>query len=182
MGSYWKTVVNWCACGAIAALVSFLVATHYKPTPVFYQPTVTINAEGKPLAKNLPLDSLPQRERRQAARQWEELDQKEINDLTALLLTKDKVEVVIYCAEDLLCGDLQLNFDNAFESAHWQTRLEKPFLNTEHVVGISTSSPVLKAAIDAATNGRLNVKIMEMARSPNMPPFEALMIGQKPQK
>lgn len=106
---------------------------------------------------------------------WGELDQTEIDALQHRLEAMERMPVVIFC-NDGNCGDIALNFDNAFESAHWSSDIQRPMIDNS--VGIWTSSQALADAIDAATGGRLKAKIL----GPEWKPRDkiALAIGRKP--
>jgi len=82
-------------------------------------------------------------------------------------------QLVIFCQDDAKCGDMQLDFDNAFETAHWETKLETPLI--DDTVGVAASTPELVNAINEATAGRLKVKIIKRTR-----PMKVLVIGKKP--
>jgi hypothetical protein len=71
-----------------------------------------------------------------------------------------------------MCG-IKFDFDNAFETAHWETKLEAPFI--DDTIGIGTSSPELMDAINGATSGRLKAHIIAKNA-----PYEVLVIGKKP--
>lgn len=103
---------------------------------------------------------------------WSDLDQSEIDALTKALTMIDKRPVTIFCESDVKCGELSLNFENAFESAHWDVKVERPLI--DDTVGIATSDAGIMRAINDATNGRLMVKLIE-ARAP----YIALAIGKK---
>jgi hypothetical protein len=148
-------------------LAGYESARQYKPAPVIVQPQTNFMGTKK--------EGVASRtEQRRVAMTWGELDQREIDALTKLLDPMPHQPVTIFCEEDSKCGDLQLDFDNAFESAHWDTKLERPLI--DDTVGIATSSPELMKAINDATNGRLAVHLI-----PKNAPFVALAIGKKPQ-
>lgn len=79
---------------------------------------------------------------------WPEMDQANIDKLTAAV--KDlpgEHRVTIFCIEESKCGDLALNLDNAFESAHWQSDVQDyPMIG----LGISSSSQALVNALNAS--------------------------------
>ena len=79
---------------------------------------------------------------------WPEMDQANIDKLTAAV--KDlpgEHRVTIFCIEESKCGDLSLNLDNAFESAHWQSDVQDyPMIGP----GISSSSQPLVDALNAS--------------------------------
>jgi hypothetical protein len=106
---------------------------------------------------------------------WEGLQQSEVDALQKALEGMPKKPVIIFCS-DANCQDIVLDFDNAFESAHWSTDIERPMIDSS--VGIWTSSKELAAAIAAATNGRLKVSILgpEWKKTDTI----ALAIGKKP--
>lgn len=187
--------------GLIAGAIPGGYALWHKPEPVIVQPQTNIVARapasngptsgskvvevpcvittpGAPAGTTCSMavpDSTPtltRAEQRQLAASWGDLDQKEIDVLSEALKALPKTQLVIFCENDALCGDMQLDFDNAFETAHWDTRLEKPL--TDDTIGIGTSREDLRAAIAAATNGRLPVKIIQKNA-----PFDVLTIGKK---
>lgn len=94
---------------------------------------------------------------------WGELTQAEIDALTKILSGMPKHEVAIFCA-GRGCDDLALDFDNAFESAHWVSGIEHPLVDTN--VGINVgpddeSGRTLAAAIESATGGRISPGLIE---------------------
>ncbi|MGM4906249.1 hypothetical protein AB8B21_05765 [Tardiphaga sp. 866_E4_N2_1] len=88
---------------------------------------------------------------------WGELEQAEVNALQKLLEAMPKQPVTIFCSDDN-CRDITLDFDNAFESAKWQTDIQRPF--ADDAKGIGTSSQALADAIKEATAGRLTASIL----------------------
>jgi hypothetical protein len=88
---------------------------------------------------------------------WGELEQAEVDALQKLLEAMPKQPVTIFCSDDN-CRDIVLDFDNAFESAKWQTNIQRPMFDDSK--GIWTSSPALADAIKQATGGRLIAAIL----------------------
>jgi hypothetical protein len=136
-------------------------------------------------ASNLPMAAAPvtapadaasaalsRAEARLAAATWPSLSQLEINHLQMALADMPKHFVEIFCADEAYCGELQMDFDNALETANWETRLEKPMFPLP--AGLSTSSPELKEAIEKATHGRLKVALI-----PKQAEWFALAIGKR---
>jgi hypothetical protein len=95
----------------------------------------------------------PAKAQRLAKTVWPELPQTEIDALTLKL--KDKPgQVTILCLDDSKCGDLALNLENAFESAHWQTTVaNSPMVPP----GIISSSAELVVMLNASTG--MSVKL-----------------------
>lgn len=166
--------------GLLAGAVPGAYAIFHKPPPTIVQPQTTIVSRTPPAGAAAAVESvgaggsgqLTRAEQRQLAAQWGELDQKEVDALSELLKGIPKFPLTIFCVEDSRCGDLQLDFDNAFETAHWETRLEKPLI--DDTAGIATSSQLLRDAIDEATSKRFNVGII-----PKNGPRDFLVIGNK---
>lgn len=106
---------------------------------------------------------------------WDGLSQDEVNALQAHLEVMTKMPVTIFCSDNN-CQDIVLDFDNAFESAHWSTEIERPMIDNS--VGIWTSSEDLAAAIQLSTGGRLKPSILgpEWKDKSHI----ALAIGKKP--
>ena len=79
---------------------------------------------------------------------WPEMAQTDIDKLTTALNAMQGVHrVTIYCVEDAKCGDVALNLENAFESAHWQTDvIDYPMIQP----GVMTGSKDLLAALKAS--------------------------------
>lgn len=148
----------------VGAAASYGVAVNYKPKPVIVQPQTNVVTRSMAPTKS---------ELRLAAASWGNLDQKEIDAITAAVREIPKAPLTIFCQDDAKCGDMQLDFDNAFESAHWETKLETPLI--DDTVGVGTSLPALRDAINAATGDRLGVKLIKKNAA-----FEVLVIGKKP--
>jgi hypothetical protein len=106
---------------------------------------------------------------------WGELQQSEVDALQKEFEAMPKKPVTIFCSDDN-CKDMVLDFDNAFESAHWSTDIQRPMIDSS--VGIWTSSKFIADAIDRATGGRLKASIL----GPEWTDQEhiALAIGRKP--
>lgn len=151
--------------GLMSAGVAYGVASAYKPKPVIVQPQTVTVAKGAGVTRA---------EQRQAASQWGDLAQKEIDSLTVALHSLPAAQLVIFCQDDAKCGDMALDFENAFESAHWkEVKQETPLI--DDTVGVATSREDIRKAIDEATSGRLSVKIIKKNA-----PYEVLVIGKKP--
>jgi hypothetical protein len=108
---------------------------------------------------------------------WGELQQAEVDALQKILEAMPKQPVTIFCSDDN-CRDIVLDFDNAFESAKWQTDIQRPMIDNS--IGLWTSSRDLADAITKATGGRLNLSVM----GPEWSDKEriALAVGRKPAK
>lgn len=94
---------------------------------------------------------------------WPEMAQSDIDGLTTAVehLPGDH-RVTIYCVEDKVCGDIALNLDDAFESAHWQSNvIDYPMIQP----GIMTGSAELKEALTMA--GFKDVRIDDSVRAAN---------------
>jgi hypothetical protein len=104
---------------------------------------------------------------------WGELEQREVNALQKQLETVEKKPVTIFCS-DSNCQDITLDFDNAFESAHWSTDIQRPMI--DDVVGLWTSSQDIADAIARATGGRLTASVGPWRDKDGI----ALAIGKKP--
>ncbi len=106
---------------------------------------------------------------------WGELLQSEVNALQKNLEALPKKPVIIFCSDDN-CRDIVLDLDNAFESAHWSTDIQRPMMDTS--VGIWTSSEEIAKAIENATAGRLKASILgpEWKSKDQI----ALAVGKKP--
>jgi hypothetical protein len=79
---------------------------------------------------------------------WEGLSQDEIDGLTASLAKVPKHPVAIFCSH--LCDGLALDFDNAFESAHWDSGIERPLIDTNAGINVCCVAPA-KDSDDEAT-------------------------------
>lgn len=134
--------------GVVAAGVSYGVARWTKPP----QQLVSVNA---PTIGWGSLDANPAKARRIAQTTWPEMEQAEVDALTAVAREVGG-SVVIFCHDEAKCGDLALNLDNAFESAHWASRV-KIFANVPP--GVEASTPALAAMLNAATGGRFDVGV-----------------------
>lgn len=166
--------------GLVGSLIPSLFALFYKPAPTIVQPQTTIVTRTAPDGAKPGIKvegvggpgALTTAEKRQLAAQWGDLDQKEVDALAITLKSLPKAPLTIFCEDDSKCGDMQLSFDNAFETAHWDTKLEKPMI--DDTFGIGTSREDLRQAINEATGGRLAVKIIAKNA-----PYEVLVIGKK---
>ena len=106
---------------------------------------------------------------------WGELEQSEVDALQHKLEAMTKMPVVIFCS-DGNCQDIALDFDNAFESAHWKSQIERPMIDNS--VGVWTSSQELADAVESSTGGRLKPSILGPEwRDKSKIPFA---IGKKP--
>lgn len=163
--------------GLLAGALPGGYAVFHKPAPTIVRPQTTIVSKVAP-NQILPRENwwdnpeLSRSERRQLAAQWGDLAQPEVDALTAALNKLPKVDVVIFCADDSLCGDMRDDLENAFESAHWKVVTQKPLI--DDTVGIAASSEAIRNAINGATSGRLSVGIIAKNAQ-----FEAIALGKK---
>jgi hypothetical protein len=110
---------------------------------------------------------------------WRELEQSEVDALTAALGKLPKRDVTILCLRG--CGDLALSFDNAFESAHWNSGVETPL--SDDTIGISVGprddpdAAKLGLAIATATRDAIVPKLVEAHIIENR---IVLVLGRKP--
>ncbi len=112
---------------------------------------------------------------RTVASQWPEIEQREVDALTAALKTvavSDRRPVVIFCQDDLKCGDLGLNLENSFESAHWTVTRETPLADA--TTGIGVSDPKMLDMIARSTS------LKPTMITANMKDAIAVVIGRKP--
>ncbi len=163
-----NTIVGAAFAGLLAGMVPGIYAVMHKPAPTVIQPQTVVVARGDKAA------DLTKAEKRHAAASWGELDQKEVDAITAALrsIPKGDKPLTIFCKDDMKCGDMQLNFTNAFNSARWDTLEETPLI--DDTVGIATTREDLRKAINEATSGRLNVRLV--GRNAD---FDFLVIGAK---
>jgi hypothetical protein len=132
----------------VAATVSIgiAIAAHY----VLSKPSVVITTT----TSVTKLDRNSRYAQRLNESVWPELDQPEVNELATIhqgIPETDRALVSIFCADETKCGDLQLDFENAFVKAKWAPRLERPLIDT--TAGLSTSSKEIAQAIEEATQG-----------------------------
>lgn len=125
---------------------------------------VTIHAAGALSAKQAD---------RLAAAKWEELEQSAVDAITAALGKLDKRPVTIFCKDKADCGDLALDLENAFESAHWIVDVQQPLL--DETKGIGCSDVAVAELIAKATG--LRVSVINAAYKDNR---VALVLGKKP--
>ncbi len=124
----------------VATAVS-LAVLHFVALPRYYRTTVVMQGE-------------KQWENKLA---WGALAQAEIDALTAeMKKIESKQKIVIYCSDDN-CFDMALDFDNAFESAKWDSVIERPLF--DDTVGIASTSETVAKAVERATDGRVKVAI-----------------------
>lgn len=173
MTSFWdrvKTIfLAMLASGGVSYGTTQLTAPKPAPTYSLSTPTLsspTINTVNTPF-------TMSKAESRRLARSWGELTQKEVDTLTAdLKKAGGKKHVVVFCANDVYCGDMQLDFVNAFASAKWDFDTETPVV--DNTKGIGVSDEVIAGVIRAAIP-RLPVTIIQS----NMKDKVALVIGKK---
>jgi len=104
---------------------------------------------------------------------WPELNQAEVDGLTAKLKEWGPGHVTIFCIEESKCGDLSLSLENAFESAHWITNtMNSPMVPP----GIISSSTDLVLMLNASTDLRVTLD----RDNKNTGPGEYIAIGAKP--
>jgi len=99
---------------------------------------------------------------RSAQANWGEMQQAEVDKLTSLLKAIDpaqKESVVVFCGDNSTCGDLALDLENAFESAHWTINTERPVFDNS--VGLTSNSEQIAFAMDIATGGRLKPNLID---------------------
>lgn len=150
------------AVGALAGAAATKIMPTQKPN------TILVNAGPNATTKSAM---------RLSVTSWGELKQEEVDALTAALKSiSPKTPVVIFCMEEPKCGDMALDFENAFESAKWPVDQERPLADA--TVGIGTNSQEMAALIDRATNGRIKPVIIQA----NLKDKIALVIGKKPKQ
>lgn len=114
----------------------------------------------------------PDKAARIAKTTWPELAQRQVDAVTAAV--KDtKGNVTIFCVDDAKCGDIALNLDNAFETAHWDSQVQ----NSPMVPpGVLTSSKALADVLNAVEPA-LSVKV---DTANNAGPGDYIAIGARP--
>lgn len=144
-------------------------------TGLFSKPETLTAADHQQLmamAKSKVSEALPKSISRD---QWPEIDQFTINKLTAALqgvaALSDRFPVVIFCQNEFKCGDLALNIENAFESAHWTVTREAPIL--DDTSGLGVSHQLLLDLFKASTN------LQPTLIKANLKGREAIVIGKK---
>lgn len=116
---------------------------------------------------------------------WPEMTQTQVDALTAALKKTQTRKVTLVCIREALCGGLLLDFDNAFESAHFDTQLDTLVFGDAR--GILVSDPELAIVIHAATGIDVKVdnekiaEIQRMAALMNQPPVpqSRIIIGRQ---
>lgn len=154
-------IISATTAAIVAAIATFATARMVPPQKVVVAPIGTYSAKS---------------DARRAMANWGELTQPEIDSLTASLKKISKTPTVILCKDDEKCGDIALDFDNAFESAHWETTLDAPAPLGIEFQGIGASSPEVLKAINDATGGRLSVRYVKSQEHEK----DILVIGAKP--
>ena len=112
---------------------------------------------------------------RTVATQWPEIAQVEVDALTAALKTvalADRRPVVIFCQDDIKCGDLGLNLENSFESAHWTVTRETPLADA--TTGLGVNDQKMLDIITGATS------LKPTLITANLHDQIAVVIGRKP--
>lgn len=93
---------------------------------------------------------------------WGELSQPEIDALAATLKGMKPREVAIFCTSRN-CDDMALDFDNAFESAHWVSGIERPLVDSNTGISVGPDDEdgrTLAATIESATKGRIKPNVI----------------------
>lgn len=140
--------------GAVAAGASLATVKLVRPP----QQVVTVHAPAASGGLSFGEAASPlsaAKARRLAATTWPEMEQREVDALTAAAKEVGGT-VVIFCHEEAKCGDLALNLDNAFESARWASEV-KIFQGLPP--GIMASTPKLASMLNAATGNRYEVGV-----------------------
>lgn len=154
--------------GVLSAGVAYGVAVYTKPS----QAIVTVNA---PATGWSTVERNPAKARRLAETIWPELEQREVDAITAAVKAEPVGKITIFCVDDSKCADLSLNLENAFESARWTTVVQNSMLLQP---GIFTSSEGLAAIFNASTGGRFDVKVDPTPGAPGA----YIAIGPRPQR
>lgn len=172
-----------------ALVVTKTAAPPERVTVVSQSPTLTTPNSGGayPLSTSAKMMRLAQL-------QWGELTQREVDAITAAAKALPKASVTILCQNDDRCGAMALDFDNAFESAKWESAIDRPLI--DKTKGIAASSKLLADLIDKATEGRIKPSVLpgsstvnctHMPPSPPPPgcgadaiPQHVLILGTKP--
>jgi hypothetical protein len=136
-------VASVVACGAAVGFLHFV------------EPKYQVTVKNEQAATVSPAKAV-----RIARTTWPELEQGQIDALTAKLGTMNKVPVTIVCVEDAKCGDLALNLENSFESAHWEVAsINSPMVpagiissSQDLVDMLNATAPFLKVMLDPAKN------------------------------
>jgi hypothetical protein len=139
----------------VASMAAFGAAHYVVPPPVIKH----IQLQGKAAHEN--------------ARVWPQLEQKQIDAITAALRKIKPRAVVIYC-DGGNCDDVALDFENALESAHWSTDRLVPIMEAMPI-GLVCSDPALAKIIARATG----LKVSPMVGWGD-PARAALLIGRRP--
>jgi hypothetical protein len=140
---------------AVAAIVAAVVSgVAYRQAPDLRGTIMQAPAPGLSFGESTMVSDA--KARLNAARQWPEMTQQEVDDLTARLKKIGEGRpVTIYCI-NARCEDLALNLDNAFESARWKSEV----LNGVMIPpGIACSSKDVCDAFNAATGGRYAARL-----------------------
>lgn len=155
-----------------SAAVSLAVALTVKPAPIV--PQTTVISRGAIVPGTAGSLQTTRAEQRAIATAWGDLAQPEVDALTAALKAIAPAPLVIFCQADEKCGDMALDFENAFESAKWkEVRQEAPLI--DDTFGVAASREDLVKAINDATSGRLKAKLIAKNA-----PYEVVVIGKKP--
>lgn len=112
---------------------------------------------------------------RKAALKYDEMTQKEIDDLAGALKILGAGKPIMIVCKDPMCEDLALNLDNVFESAKWKSEI---VIGTQFGVapGITVSSKPLADLFNGATKNRYGAKVDEAKSAEG----NYIMIGAKP--
>jgi hypothetical protein len=152
--------------GALAGALAGYATTHFTRPPA----VTNINAPVAGVGRLTEFS--PARAKHIAAVTWPGLEQSEINAITATLKREPPGTLTIYCVSEAACGDLVLDLDNAFETAHWNTTLKTtPALLPGFVVSNDGLAQLIKGTVPSKFDVRVSA---EAGDGP------VISIGEKP--
>lgn len=154
------------AVALLGGMIGGWLTTHVGPVPK--REVVLMQSASTKTYKNVA---------RLAERIWPELEQKQVDDLTAMLRAMTaKAPALILCRDRSECGDMALDLENAFETAKWPVKIDVPF---DEVDGITTNDPALLHAL-----GKIGIKadLVNQTPPPTLiaPEPPTIVIGRRP--
>lgn len=102
---------------------------------------------------------------RRFAQKWPELPQADVDAITRIMVSTPKQNVFIFCEDTSRCGDLALDLENAFESARWNVKVERPLFNMNE--GFCVTDEGMAVVLRKVFGDRIPVKVIQSSLPEN---------------